>query len=77
MHCEDIDSHKTGKIMLALSHLIHVASMVSRCFGRSVEGDAYVTFSGETPKTTDRMAMRAVGGRFDFTDMQLIRVVEG
>ena len=50
----------------------------ARWFDRSIEGDAYVTFSGETPEVIDRMDMQAVDSRsdFDFTDMQLMRVVE-
>lgn len=53
-------------------------TFVARWNDRTLEGDAYVTFSGATPDTIDRMAMQAVSDRsdFDFEDMQLMRVVE-
>lgn len=44
---------------------------------RTLGGDAYVSFAGDTPDATDHMSMRSVSDRsdFDFEEMQLQRVV--
>jgi hypothetical protein len=53
-------------------------TFIARWTDRSIEGDAYVTFSGDTPDTIDRILMRAVSSDsdFEFHDMKLMRVVE-
>ncbi len=53
-------------------------TFIARWTDRSIEGDAYVSFSGVTPNSIDRMAMRAIddSSDFDFTGMQLLRVEE-
>jgi CubicO group peptidase (beta-lactamase class C family) len=53
-------------------------TFIARWTDRSIEGDAYVTFAGDTPDTIDRILMRAVSSDsdFEFHDMKLMRVVE-
>ncbi len=53
-------------------------TFIARWTDRSIEGDAYVTFSGDTPDTIDRILMRSVSSDsdFEFHDMELMRVME-
>jgi CubicO group peptidase (beta-lactamase class C family) len=51
-------------------------TFIARWTDRTLEGDAWVTFTGDTPNSIERMAMRAISKRsdYDFHDLKLKRV---